>query len=102
MDVTNNLGPDIKDAMATLKAAIPADIITAHYAFADLESKLQANVSADIDKLTAAGQTLLGAPSVAALVQRTIAALITGRTLEIWPPGTPFVIKLGDEPKLPG
>jgi hypothetical protein len=116
MDLTGGIAPAITDAITTLKAAIPADITAAHDALADLESKLlagaQADVQADIDKLAAAGQKLLGADSLAVAVQKLlgapdllsvgrslIAALVIGKQLELYAPAGPFVIRLGDAPK---
>ena len=104
MDVTGGMSQAITEGIAQLKTMIPADLTQVHDGLADLESKLQSAMAADIAALVAAGQQLLGAPSVAALGQQLIAALITGKQLAIYPPGAstyPFRICMEDAGKDP-
>ena len=110
MNLTGDLAPAITTGIQTLRDAIPADLTQAHDALADLESKLQASVSTDIDKFTAtglrliatgqaAGQTLLGAPDLLSVGRALAAALIIGKQLELYAPAGPFIMRLGDAPK---
>ena len=99
MDLTPTIAPAIADAMTQLKTMIPEDLTQAHDLIDDILLTLSKDESAIVSQLTAAGQTLLGAPDLLSVGRALQAALIIGKQLELYAPAGPFVIRLGDAPK---
>ena len=80
MDLTPTIAPAIATAIANVKAMIPADITAAHDALADLESKLLAGGSTDLNQLLIiASQNLTTVLAPFAALVPVISLLLSGK-----------------------